>query len=110
MLNNKITDKFFNSNEGFHKVEDLKILDMLISGCEIVGIEKSFTENDCIPGVNIYFRNGNEEILALQINPFTIKENNIDIAVFLCTPDLNDETEKNQESSWDNIPHLTDER
>ena len=110
MLNNKITDMFFNSDESFHKIEDLKILDILLTGHKIIGIEKTFTENDCIPGVNIYFENDNKEMFALQINPFTIEENNIDIAVFLCTPDLNNETETNQENSWDNIPHLTDER
>ena len=92
MLNNKITEKFFNSFEKMRRVDDLQLIDALIGGCKIIGIEKlkeEGNEND-IPCVNVYFKNADGASLALQINPFVTKDNKIDIALFLCKEDLVD--------------------
>ncbi len=96
MLSDKITENFFNSDEGMRKVNDVKILDMLIGGSKIIGIEQGTViefDNSEVPLISIYFENAAQEKLALQINPLIENDGKINVSLFVCREDARERSD-----------------
>lgn len=108
MITNKLREKFTFPVDTH--ISDISLLDILISGWKVVGIEKQFHEdvNGNFYDIEIYLKNNEDEFIILWLTPLN-NSKNCDIQVAITTP-MEDEFETNQENSWDNIPHLTDER
>lgn len=108
MITNKLRKKFTFPVDTH--ISDISLLDILISGWKIVGIKKQFHED--VDGnfhdIEIYLKNNEDEFIILWLTPLS-NGKDCDIQVAITIP-MEDEAETNQENSWDNISHLTDER